>query len=232
MNVKWVIKSIEILRVHVRLTLPNNTVNVKYNKSVKWSKKINKKKTGSDPGYPCRGAQKIMTFVCVCAHAHYERETRSPSRQGSRMSLIFKQRRRSWGGGGRGAIAPHENIGGQTYNFPPPPIISTTWKLIIRNARIGLKSTVRHYKTIKFNIKILLNVHSLKFCGALLAQTFILRLCAPSAPKDLKFFVLLPPPPPPPPPPPQSENWIDALFLSIQIHWGGNLCISYNDLVP
>ena len=34
------------------------------------------------------------------------------------------------------------------------------------NARMCLKSTARHYKTIKFNIKILLNIHNLQFCGA------------------------------------------------------------------
>ena len=86
---------------------------------------------------------------------------------------VTVQRCRSWGGGG-GAVAPHENIGVANIHVlfcPPPPIILTkywggkhivlpppppitTWK--IHNARIGLKSTVsvRHYKSIKFNIKI------------------------------------------------------------------------------
>ena len=53
---------------------------------------------------------------------------------------------------------------------------------------MGLKSTVRHYKTIKFNIKILLNIHNF-----LRAKIYI---------ASLRFFLLLPPP--------QSENWIDA----------------------
>ena len=54
----------------------------------------------------------------------------------------------------------------------------------ICNARIGLKkkSTVMHYKTIKFNIKTPLNTHNFHFCGVLRAKSLILRLCAPSAP--------------------------------------------------
>ena len=57
---------------------------------------------------------------------------------------------------------------------------------MICNARIGLKIIVRHYKTIKFYIKTLLNI-----------QNFMLQLCARSVPKILKFFLLLPPPPNP-----------------------------------
>ena len=65
--------------------------------------------------------------------------------------------------GGRGAVAPPppplKILGWQTYRFCPPPpphtIISTTWKFrkYVMHAGIGFKSTVRHYKTIKFNIK-------------------------------------------------------------------------------
>ena len=90
------------------------------------------------------------------------------------------------GEGGQGGSHPiNENIGGgQTYRFappPPPPIISTTWKFIICNAKICLKSTVRHYKTINFNIKILLNIHHLLICGALRAQIYIATLRADRA---------------------------------------------------
>ena len=71
--------------------------------------------------------------------------------------------------------------------------------MINGNARIGLNSTVRHYKT-KCNIKILPNIHNFRFCGALCAPSFILRLCAQSAPKN-KILTFAPLP---------SEKWIDA----------------------
>ena len=63
------------------------------------------------------------------------------------------------------------------------------------NARIGLKSTVMHYKTIKFNIKIPQNIHNFHFCGALRAKSLILRLCAKRA--DFFWAVFTNPPPPP-----------------------------------
>ena len=61
-----------------------------------------------------------------------------------------------------------------------------------------------HYNTIKFNIKIPLNIHNFHFCGALRAKSFILRLCARSAPIFFAIFQILPP---------QSEKWIDATAL-------------------
>ena len=61
-----------------------------------------------------------------------------------------------------------------------------------------------HYKSIKFNIKIALNIHNFHFWGALCAKSLILRLCARSAPILLggHFSNFAPPPP--------SEKWIDA----------------------
>ena len=102
-------------------------------------------------------------------------------------------------GGGGGAVAPpppNENIGGRGANIsfcpPPPPKKKKNYfdnsKNSYVNARIGLKSIVRHYKTIKFNIEILLNIHnSHKFCGA---------HCAQAPPKIVKFSLILPPPNP------------------------------------
>ena len=60
------------------------------------------------------------------------------------------------GGGGEGAV-PNGNIGGGANIF------RQLEKLIICNARIGLKSTVMHYQTIKFNIKIPLNIQDFHF---------------------------------------------------------------------
>ena len=47
----------------------------------------------------------------------------------------------------------------QTYRFAPPPPRQLE-NSIICNARIGLKSIARHYKTIKFDLQILLNIHN------------------------------------------------------------------------
>ena len=70
---------------------------------------------------------------------------------------------------------------------------------------MGLKNIVRHYKTIKFYIKTLLNIHNFQFCGELRAQNFILELCVQSArSKNLKCSYFCPP---------QSEKWIDAPAL-------------------
>ena len=86
---------------------------------------------------------------------NYER-----NRIGIRHLLIWWigviQRRRSWGAVAPTPLPPMKILGWKIYRFaPPPPIISTTWKFMIcrPNARISLKSTVSHYKTIKFNIK-------------------------------------------------------------------------------
>ena len=49
-------------------------------------------------------------------------------------------------------------------------------------------------QTIKFNLKILLNIHNFQFCGALRAQNLISEMCALSAPKILTFLTFAPPP--------------------------------------
>ena len=51
-----------------------------------------------------------------------------------------------------------------------------------------------HYKTIKLDIKIPLNIHNFNFCGELRAQSFILRLAAP---KSFGLFKTFAPPPHP-----------------------------------
>ena len=119
------------------------------------------------------------------------------------------------GGGGQGGSLPppppRENIGGQTYRFAPPPPNKQNKKkknrqlenFIICNARIGIKSTIRPYKTIKFYITILLNIHNFQFCGALHAQIFIMRLC------NFPYSC---------PPPPNPKNGSTPLF-QIQIHF-------------
>ena len=100
------------------------------------------------------------------------------------------------GGGGAGvAVAPPPmKILGGKHRFE----LRQLEKLTICNAKIGLKSTIRHYKTIKFNIKALPNIHNFQFARKVLYCDF-----AQSAPKILTFSLLLPPPP-------QSEKWIDA----------------------
>ena len=92
------------------------------------------------------------------------------------------------GGGGGGSCPPMKILGGKhCFRFapPPPPIILTTWKSII-----CLKSTARHYETIKFNIKILSNIYNFQFCGALRAKFYIKRA------KNFELFLTFAPPPP------------------------------------
>ena len=60
-----------------------------------------------------------------------------------------------------------------------------------------------HYKTIKFNIKIPLNIQNFHFCGALRAKK--LDIATLRAKRAEKFAIFLTSPPPP-----QSEKWIDA----------------------
>ena len=62
---------------------------------------------------------------------------------------------------------------------------------------MGLKTLSCTTKTIKFNINIPQNIHNFHFCGAICAQSLILRFCAWSVP----IFAIFPPP---------SEKWIDA----------------------
>ena len=62
---------------------------------------------------------------------------------------------------------------------------------MLSNAIIGWKSTVIHYKTIKFNIKIILNIHN----SQIFAQTSILQICVQSAPKNIDIFSNFCPPP-------------------------------------
>ena len=62
------------------------------------------------------------------------------------------------GGGAGGQVAsPQWKYWGANISFlpPPPNNFANLKKFIISNARIGWKSTVIHYKTIKFNIKII-----------------------------------------------------------------------------
>ena len=83
---------------------------------------------------------------------------------------------------------------------PPPQIISTTSKINnIYNARICLKSTARPWKNIKFNIKILLNMHARK-----------VLYCEERADFFFFFFFLLLPPLP------QSEKRIDAPVVNMR----------------
>ena len=70
-----------------------------------------------------------------------------------------------------------------------------------------------HYKTIKFNIKVPLNIHKFHFCRALCAQSLIFRLCAQSAPNFCNFFYFCPPPPPSPNP----KNGSTPLTLTVKI---------------
>ena len=77
---------------------------------------------------------------------------------------------------------------------------------------MGLKSTARHYETIKFSIKILLNTHNVQFCGALCAQSFYMATLRAERAENLGIVLTFAPPPPPPhivmlycP----SEKWID-----------------------
>ena len=80
-----------------------------------------------------------------------------------------------------------------------------------------------HYKNIKCNIKIPLNIHNFHFCGALRAKSSILRICARSAPNFFGIFQISPPPHPkngstplfsPPPPPPHFKKASYALVLT------------------
>ena len=72
--------------------------------------------------------------------------------------------------------------GGKHIVLPPPPNNFDNFK----NSKYVMQDRFRkklsgHYKTIKFNIKIQLNIHNFQFCGAPCAQNFILRLCLWSA---------------------------------------------------
>ena len=65
-------------------------------------------------------------------------------------------------GGGGGQSPPPMEILGANILFCPPDNFDNL-KNALCNARKGLKITVRHYKTIEFNIKILLNTHNFQF---------------------------------------------------------------------
>ena len=99
------------------------------------------------------------------------------------------QMRRSWEGSRpRGQSPPMKILGANISFCAPPPNNFDNLKNSC-NARIGLKCTVRHYRTIKFNIKILLNIHHFQVCGAYRARKVL--HC------NLKFwhFPYFPPPP-------------------------------------
>ena len=77
-------------------------------------------------------------------------------------------------------------IWGVNILFCPPPkkkIYISTILFIKCNARIDLKGTVRHNKTIKFDIQTLLNIRAKCYIATLRKK------------KKLKFSLLLPPPP-------------------------------------
>ena len=91
-----------------------------------------------------------------------------------------------------------------------------------------------HYKTIKFNIKIPLNIHNFHFCGALRAKSLIFRICDffflhffffafclhfsnPPNPKNGSTPLFSPPPPPPtskklPTPLLTCTHWVKGRF--------------------
>ena len=75
--------------------------------------------------------------------------------------------------------------GGGLNPLNPPPRSATGFK--------------KHYKTIEFYIKILLNIHNFQFCGALRRQNFM-RFA-----EKFEIFLTYAPPPHPTP---QSEKWI------------------------
>ena len=103
-------------------------------------------------------------------------------------------------GGEGGRRPPNENIGGNISFWPPPPNNFDNLKIPLCNARIDLKLMVRHYKTIKFYVKTLLNIHNFQFC----AKLYTVSLRAERA-ENFEIVLTFAPPPPPP-----SETWIDA----------------------
>ena len=123
------------------------------------------------------------------------------------MLCIQIQRRRSRGGG-QGAVSP------------PPPM-----KILGCNARIGLKSTVRHYKTIKFNIRILLNIHNFQFCGTQSRNIHYIATLCTERDKKFEIFLTLAPSPPPL----QSQKWIDApvqINVPLETKWNNHATVA------
>ena len=72
-----------------------------------------------------------------------------------------------------GQSPPMKILGGGKTSFCPLNNFDNL-KDLECNARIGLKSIVRHYKTIKFYIKILLNIHNFQFACKILYCSFFL----------------------------------------------------------
>ena len=81
------------------------------------------------------------------------------------------QRRRYWGGGEGHSPPPHENIGGATYHFAPPP---HKLEKFIRcyNATIGCTIIAKYKKKKPLNLtqKTVLNTHNSQFRRALRGQ--------------------------------------------------------------
>ena len=105
-----------------------------------------------------------------------------------------------WGGGG--AACKFENF--LTFCSPPPPnpeygstplILNNLKKLC--NGILGLQSTVRHYKTIKLNIKILLNIHNFQFLRRDPRAKFYIAILRAQRAENVEIFPSLAPPPPP-----------------------------------
>ena len=72
-------------------------------------------------------------------------------------------------------------MGWRTYCFAPPPPsnFDRMKKIMICNARISFKSTVRHYKTIKLNKKVRLTNTILIFWRAKRAKFYIAHIAFP-----------------------------------------------------
>ena len=128
--------------------------------------------------------------------------------------------------------------GGQTYRFAPPPIISITWKCYISNAKIHIKSTILHYKTIKCYIKHTKTNTIFSFAAHLARKCYIATLR-----ENFAIFLTLASTPPPPPfrktdrrpwcNSPISRTWVplnisrlhQQLHMCIWVFWCGVLFI-------
>ena len=134
------------------------------------------------------GQRKSHRPTSLCPH-----ETARPSAVKPEASIL----------GGGGAVAPNENIGVANILFcPPPPIIRQLKNLIIYNLCLMqecLKNTVRHYKTIKLNIR-----NTTKHTQfSILWRASRVKFYIATLPENFEIVLTLAPLPP-------SEKWIDA----------------------
>ena len=104
----------------------------------------------------------LQTFCCLYIYQMMEFEWNVGTQQYMYCGQGIQAEASILGGRGGGSRPPNENIGGANISFCPP-IISTTWKIHNMYCKNRFKSIVRHYKTIKFYIKILLNIHNFQF---------------------------------------------------------------------